>query len=282
MSKAIDNNKVFAILTDTTKCTGCETCVDACRQTYGLKKDRAWRWKEKVDDLSSTRFTTIIRRPGSKYVRQQCRHCLDPACVSACLVGALQKTDYGPVTYDEKRCMGCRYCMMSCPFGIPRYEWESAIPLVRKCIMCYSRIEKGDRPACTSACPYGATIFGTRAEMLAEARKRFQDHPDLYYPHGSPKIWGEHDVGGTSVLYISDISLDFLGWRPNLGDDPVPALTWGALSKVPPVAIGMAGLMTAIYWIIGRRARLQAEAAEERAAEAHRTKLNILDPGGSS
>ncbi|MGD8453990.1 MAG: 4Fe-4S dicluster domain-containing protein [Phycisphaerae bacterium] len=266
-----EDHKRFAILTDTTLCTGCETCVHACKQTYGLGRDRAWRWKRKVDDLSSTRFTTIITRPGSHHVRQQCRHCLEPACVSACLVGALQKTDIGPVIYDEDRCMGCRYCMMACPYGIPRYKWESPVPYVRKCILCYDRIKEGARPACVEACPYEATIFGTRAEMYEIAMARFAANPGKYFTkpdESEPEFWGWNEVGGTSVLYISDISLDFLGWNPNLGDQPIPALTWGALTKVPPLALGVATTMSVIYWVIGRRMKLQAEAAEAAAREA--------------
>jgi formate dehydrogenase iron-sulfur subunit len=263
METAAANKPTFAILTDTTLCTGCETCVHACKATYGLGRDRAWRWKTKIDDLSSTRFTTIIRRPGNHYVRQQCRHCQSPACASACIVGALQKTDIGPVIYDEKRCMGCRYCMMACPYGIPRYSWEARVPLVRKCILCYDRIRAGGQPACTEACPYKATIFGPRDELIAEARRRIAQNPGKYYPREAPKIYGEHEVGGTSVLYLADISLDFLGWRPNLGDEPLPALTWAALAKVPPIVLGVAGLMSGVYWVIGRRMQLQAEAAAQ-------------------
>jgi len=129
-------------------------------------------------------------------------------------------------------------------------------------------VKEGKQPACTEACPYGATIFGTREEMLAEAHRRIEAQPDKYHPYGSPKVYGEHEVGGTSVLYISDTSLDFLGWQAELGTDPVPALTWGALSKVPPVALGVAAMMSAVYWIIGRRAHLQAEAEANAAAEA--------------
>ena len=269
MSMDIDNSKTFAILTDTTLCTGCETCVAACKKTYGLPRDRAWRWKDKIDDLSATRFTTIIRRPNSRFVRQQCRHCVTPACASACIVGALHKTDIGPVTYDSYRCMGCRYCMMACPYGIPRYSWENKVPLVSKCILCYDRIKAGGQPACTQACPYRATIFGTRADLLAEARRRFAEYPDRYFPRPSPKIYGEHEVGGTSVLYISDIDLSFLGWRPDLGDQPLPALTWAALSKVPPVVIGVAGAMSAVYWVIGRRMKLQVEADAAEADAGH-------------
>jgi hypothetical protein len=151
----------------------------------------------------------------------------------------------GPVTYDSDRCMGCRYCMMACPFGIPRCEWASAAPKIRKCILCYPRLKEGKQPACTEACPYSATIFGTRADMLAEARRRFAAHPGRYYPFDNPSIYGEHEIGGTSVLYISSISLDFLGWKRNLGDQPLPVLTWAALRKVPPVVLGMAGVALA-------------------------------------
>ncbi len=266
-----EDHKRYAILTDTTLCTGCEACVHACKQTYELGRDRAWRWKSKVDDLSSTRFTTIITRPGNHHVRHQCRHCLEPACVSACLVGALQRTDTGAVIYDEHRCMGCRYCMMACPYGIPRYNWDSAVPYVRKCILCYDRIKEGQLPACVEACPYGATIFGTRAEMCKIATERFAANPGKYYQQpgqSEPELYGWNEVGGTSVLYISDISLAFLGWQSNLGNQPIPALTWGALTKVPPLALGVAAAMSGIYWIIGRRIKLQAEAAARESSEA--------------
>jgi formate dehydrogenase iron-sulfur subunit len=268
---APEDHKRYAILTDTTLCTGCETCVHACKQTYGLGRDRAWRWKRRIDDLSSTRFTTLIRRPGNRYVRHQCRHCLEPACVSACIVGALQKQpDTGAVTYDESRCMGCRYCMVACPYGIPRYSWENRVPLVRKCILCHERLQKGLQPACVEACPYKATIFGTRAEMIAEANRRIEATPDRYYTppdEKQPHLYGLHEVGGVSVLYLSDISLDFLGWQPKLGSEPLPALTWQALRKVPPMVVGVAAAMGGIYWVIGRRMKLEAEAAEASSAE---------------
>jgi formate dehydrogenase iron-sulfur subunit len=249
----------MAILTDTTLCIGCEKCVEACRQENHLPPDRPGRWKLRIDDLSSTRLTTIERREGDRFVRRQCRHCLEPACVSACIVGALQKTPEGPVVYDPNRCMGCRYCMVACPYGIVRYQWEEAIPYVRKCSMCHARLLQGRAPACVDACEQKATVFGTRESLLREAHRRIENAPDRYVG----KVFGETEVGGTSVLYISDIPLDFLGNRPDLGDTPLPRLTWAALSKVPGMVIGVGGLMAGVFWITERRMRLAQESGED-------------------
>ena len=249
-----------AILTDTTLCTGCEKCVEACKQEHGLGRDRPGRGQGTVDGLSSTRFCAILRRPNDRFVRHQCRHCADPACVSACLVGAMQKSAGGPVIYDPAKCMGCRYCLVACPYGIPRYDWDQPVPYVRKCTLCYERLrDKNAVPACVEACPERATIFGDRTQLLHEAKRRLEVYPDNYVQH----VYGEHEVGGTSVLYISDAPLDFLGWQPDLDDRPLPDRTWASLKKVPPVIVGVAGLMTGIHWIIGRRMTLATQADPE-------------------
>jgi len=245
---------VKAILTDTTLCTGCEQCVAACKRVNGLGPDRPYRWQLRINDLSATRFTTILHRDGQS-VRQQCRHCVEPACVSACLVGAMQKTPEGPVIYDANRCMGCRYCMMACPFEIPRYEWSAPVPYVRKCTMCAPRLAEGKMPACVEACPQHATIFGDRDALLAEAHRRLRAGPGRYVDH----VYGEEEVGGTSVLMISSIPLDFLAARAGVTDQPLPELTWTVLSKVPPLALGMGGLMAGVFWITQRRMKLQRE-----------------------
>jgi len=273
----------YAILTDTTLCIGCEECVKACKNENDLTKDVPRRWKRHIDDLSSTRYTTIVRCPEDQkdhFVRQQCRHCLDPACVSACLVGALQQPEdskgqpIGPVIYDKDRCMGCRYCMMACPFGIPRYDWEKLVPEVRKCDMCYARLFddngqliEGMQPACVEACSKKATIFGPREELLAKARRRIENDPDK-------KLYGEFEVGGTSVLYLSDISLDFLSFDQELQEEKLPDLTLAALSKVPPLAAGVAGVMAGAWWIIGRRMKLAEETRQEPSESAQSSEKN--------
>lgn len=250
-----------AILIDTTRCIGCEECVLACKEENDLGPDRLRPGQQAVDGLSATRFSTILRYPDDHFVRQQCRHCLEPACVSACLVGAMQKTPEGPVIYDSELCMGCRYCLMACPYGIPRYEWDEAAPLVKKCTLCYPRIQEGKEPACVEACPEEALLFGDRDELLAEARRRIAESPGTYVDH----IYGEKEVGGTSVLYLSDISLGFLGWAENLGEGEIPQLTYAALKKVPWTILGMGSLMGGLYWVINRRMKLSARAADEPA-----------------
>lgn len=245
----------MSILTDVTLCTGCEACVEGCKKENHLGKDVPRRWKLRIDDLSATRFTTLEHPGGDHHVRRQCRHCIQPACVSACLVGALQQTPEGAVVYDSDRCMGCRYCMTSCPYGIPRYDWEATVPYVRKCNLCQQRLAKGGIPACVEACPEKATIFGTREEMLAVAHRRIEENPGRYLG----KVYGETEIGGTSVIYISDIPLDFLGFKPDLGDEPLPERSWAALSKVPPLIAGMGGLMAGVWWVVGRRMKLAEE-----------------------
>jgi formate dehydrogenase iron-sulfur subunit len=256
------------ILTDVTKCIGCEECVVACKKINALPEaDPPPRPGDRAGGLSATRWTAVVRKPANHFVRQQCRHCLEPACVSVCPVGALQKTPEGPVIYDKNICMGCRYCMLGCPFGIPRYQWSSASPAVRKCILCYPHLESGriDKPACISACPTQATLFGTRDEMIAEARRRLAADPGRYVQ----RIWGESEVGGTSVLLISDISLDFLALKDgeNLSDMPLPDRTWDALKLVPIEFAGMGLLMSSIYWIIERRRKVALQEGHAKQAE---------------
>ncbi|MEK7269697.1 MAG: 4Fe-4S dicluster domain-containing protein [Planctomycetota bacterium] len=257
------NVKRMAILTDVTRCIGCEECVRACKGTNATGKDKPWRWQESIDSLSAARWTTIRARPPGRSVRQQCRHCLSPACVSACPVAALRKTAEGAVTYRSDICMGCRYCMMACPFQIPRYEWDSAVPRVRKCTLCHEHIFAGRllEPACTKACPADATKFGERDALLSEARERIRANPKRYVD----RIWGEHEYGGTSVMYVSDVDLGFLAWKDEPGGAALPDLTKPALLSVPPVFLGVGAVLYGTWWVIERRMRLQKEQPKEGA-----------------
>ena len=246
-----------AILTDITKCIGCSQCVMACKKQNRMAPDVPRRW-DANDGLSARNWTAVLDGPQNTHIRKQCRHCLQPACVSACPVGALHKTSIGAVIYDAHKCMGCRYCMMACPYGIPRYEWQAAVPHVRKCIFCYDRIAAGHQPACTAACPTGATVFGDRDQLLAEAHRRITGNPEAYLNH----VWGEYETGGTSVLYISKVGLSLLTAGHALGNKPLPATTATAMGAVPFAFTGVLAIMAGVGWIIDRRMKLSPQQAE--------------------
>ncbi len=241
-----------AILTDTTKCIGCNECVRACKAANHLAADLPRRWSL-GDGLSARNWCAVQDGPKRSHVRKQCRHCAEPACVASCPVGALQKTELGPVVYDSGKCMGCRYCMMACPYGIPRYDWDQSVPYVRKCTLCYDRVRAGGQPACTGACPTKATIFGDRDQLIEQASRRIQANPRLYVP----KIWGAEDAGGTSVLYISNVDLSFLTGGKPLGNAPLPDTTKAAMHAVPFVFTGVVAGMAGLRWIIERRIKLE-------------------------
>jgi formate dehydrogenase iron-sulfur subunit len=212
------------------------------------------------DELSGYSWTAIDRTHGMP-VKRQCMHCEDPACVSVCPVAALQKSPEGPVIYASERCMGCRYCLLACPFSIPRYQWDRSVPYVQKCIMCYDKlVSKGEQPACTSVCPAGATIFGDRKELVEEARKRIRENPERYVDH----IFGLTEAGGTSVLYLSPVPFSKLGFKEDVQHDSYPDRTWAIMEKLPGVVGVMGAVMTGIWWITHRREQVEREEREER------------------
>jgi formate dehydrogenase iron-sulfur subunit len=231
------------LLFDMVECVGCRNCVKACMESHGFAGD-----PERATKLSATSYTTMVVEDDYP-IRNLCRHCLQPSCQSVCPVGALRRTDEGPVVYDATKCIGCRYCMVACPFNIPRYEWDKPVPAVRKCDMCIDRQREGRKPACAEACPKGATLFGTRKELLAEAWKRIRKSPRDYYPH----VYGEHELGGTSVLFLAPHEVASLGYKASLGNEPLPKLTWQVLSKLPGVGVVSAAALMAIWWITRRR-----------------------------
>ncbi len=179
-------------------------------------------------------------------------HCNYPTCASVCPVKAFEKTANGPVVYHSRKCIGCRYCIQACPFNVPTYEWESTKPLVTKCTMCAERQKQGKITACSEACPTEATIFGDRDELLKEARRRIKENPELYVNH----IYGEKEAGGTSVLMLSNVPFEKLGFRADLIEEPLSHLTWEIMSKIPDYVVVSGVFLYGIYWIINRRMEL--------------------------
>ncbi|MGD9488457.1 MAG: 4Fe-4S dicluster domain-containing protein [Calditrichaceae bacterium] len=247
------------VLVDTTVCIGCRKCEYACKKAHDFPTGSI----ESYDDRSVFKN---LRRPdidghtvvneydnnnGGKYpinVKVQCMHCDHPACVSACIVGAFSKEENGSVIYDVNKCIGCRYCMVACPFQIPSYEYKNALtPQVQKCDFCFERTKEGLLPACVEMCPVEALTFGKRSDLLKIARERISKNPDKYFDH----IYGEKEVGGTSWLYLSSTDFSDLDF-PKLAENPAPGVSEAiqhAIFKyfIPPVSLY--ALLGGIMWI---------------------------------
>jgi len=243
-----------ALLIDITKCVGCGQCAVACAEANNLPAEEA-------TELSATHYTVVQSyNNDSTYVRRMCMHCNEPTCVSACLVGAFKKTETGAVLYDESKCIGCRYCMQACPFEVPRYEWSSLAPRIQKCKMCHDRVAAGGKTACAEACMFGATTFGDRDDLVREARRRIDESPGEYVDH----IYGLHEAGGTSVLYLSSIPFEKLGFPMNLPNEPIPALSWRVLSQIPRYSVAAGVVLFGIHWITARRTEVARFEAEQK------------------
>ncbi len=227
----------MGVLVDTTRCVGCRTCEAACAEAHYLSVpdtgDSSVFSKERTTSVSQW---TVVNRyeteKGEVFVKKQCMHCNQPGCVAACLVKAMQKREEGPVTWDTN-CMGCRYCMPSCPFEIPKFEYGSAIPKIQKCNMCWDRLAKEEKPTCVASCPENALLYGTRRELIEEANRRIYQKPGEYVPH----VYGEHEVGGTGYLYLSKVPFEQIGFRTDLGTTAYPEFTKGFLYSVPLVLL---------------------------------------------
>jgi len=252
----------YGVLVDTTVCIGCRSCEQACNQiNQDLPRRRPDYFKDytvftKERRMNSGTYTVVNRyekapNPAKPvFVKFQCMHCLSPACMSACIVAAYTKEPQGAVRYDPWKCIGCRYCLAACPFQVPAYEYGNAFaPQVRKCTFCFDqRLSKGKVPACVQACPMQVMTFGNRSELITIGRERINKYPGQYLPH----IYGEHEVGGTSWLYLSNVPFEQIG-LPKFGYAPIPGYTepiQHALFKyfLPPVALY--GLLGGIMWFL--------------------------------
>jgi Fe-S-cluster-containing dehydrogenase component len=234
------------LLYDSTRCVGCQACEQICAKVHNLPEPPEGLDAGVVRKTTETQRVAINNCKTSKgevYIRKSCMHCNEPACTAACLTQAMYKTKEGPVIWRENKCMGCRYCMVSCPFDVPKFEFHSANPKIQKCDLCYDRIKEGKIPACAEACPADALKFGTRRELIAEARKRIFENPKDY----NNQIYGEEVAGGTGLLLLSAAPFSELGFDPKIQNSSYPALTKGFLYSVPSVDVLLPPLLLGIY-----------------------------------
>lgn len=253
----------MSVLVDLTRCTGCKACQTACKQWNDLPSgipefDNNLTFPPDMDGNTYTVVQhRLIEQPSGDVVRfakHQCMHCLEPACVSSCFAKALQKSKEGPIVYYPHLCVGCRYCMLACPFDIIKFEWDETFPWIAKCQYCfdekgtYDRVNHGMEPACVNTCPNKVMIFGQRKEMLKEAHDRINSDPK-YIKH----VFGEKEVGGTNWLYISDVPFEAMGFRTDVTERPLPEYSHDFLKYTPAVVVVWGGLLSALYIYNKRR-----------------------------
>lgn len=274
----VTKHKTFLI--DTTKCTGCRGCQVACKQWNQLQAEKTVFFTgegyQNPPAMSEHTFTRIKFKDYQKngqnefaFYKEMCMHCNEPACASVCPVGAFVKSPEGPVIYNAGRCIGCRFCMIACPFGIPKYEWSKAFPLVKKCTGCYSRIKEGLEPACATTCPTAIT-YGDRTDMINEATRRLKNRPDHYYQ----AIYGKEEAGGTSVLYLTHQPLDELGFKP-VTKRALPSYTWQALRLVPGIFLTVGTSLSLLSWFTHRKERIRREEMFKNSAVPQENKEDV-------
>ena len=234
--KAKNDVEFYGILYDSTRCVGCQSCEYACAEKYGFPEPSDGPEigvVRKTDELRRVVVNSFDTSRGEMYMRNACNHCNDPACASACLTKAMYKTEEGPVIWREEKCIGCRSCMVSCPFSIPKFEFDSPNPKIQKCRMCYGRLQEGNIPVCVENCPAEALMFGKRRDLLEIAKTRIYADPDNYYH----EIYGEKEVGGTGVLYLTAVPFEEVGLKTDVGTTSYPEFNRTFLYSVPLVLI---------------------------------------------
>lgn len=264
-AKGIKLEEPYAVLVDLTKCIGCRRCEWACNEwnknpnkpikEFEESKDRTPSVFDRIRRTHAGEFTVVNRfydGDNPVYVKKQCMHCLEPACLTACFVSAFSKTQHGAVLYNPSVCVGCRYCMIACPFDIPAYEYyEPLTPQITKCTMCFDRIVEGKIPACVEICSADAMIFGRREEMLKLAHEKININPKRYISH----VYGEYEAGGTSWLYISGVPFEKIGF-PKLDKKPIPELSKNFLFSVKVLEIvAAAPLVWGAYHMISKKVK---------------------------
>lgn len=256
----------MGVLVDLTKCVGCRTCEAACNKEQGLPEpDKPFDDYSVFDEhrhgglprrTTEKAYTVVNRynvegREHPLFRKIQCNHCNEPACLTSCFVNAYTKTPEGAVIYNSKVCVGCRTCMIACPFYVPAYSYSSPInPVVKKCIMCYdTRLKFGRPPACVESCPQGVMTFGKRKNLIALAHEKIEGNPGKYVDH----LYGEHEVGGTSWMYLSDVPFEEIGFDTHLGKEPIISYVKDFLAIVPMVLCIWPALFTGFHLLSTRK-----------------------------
>ncbi len=254
--------KHHAYLFDATRCIDCRACMVACSVENNIEMDKTRIW---VAGVGVKGEFPNLQRATMVY---HCMHCEHPDCMSACPVGAYSKRPDGPVVYNPEKCIGCRYCMNACPFGVPHFDYDKGIvegAFIDKCTFCPQRIDVGEEPACVQTCPTDALEYGEREELLKKAHERIAAHPERYIDH----VYGEFENGGTSYLILSHVPFEELG-LPMLPETPINQVSETAVGLTLPVALGWGATLTAITAGVSLMKKKAASQADEKKTEAEK------------
>ena len=273
------------MLYDSTLCIGCKACMSACKDANNMPVESAADkpiWDTPLETSGDTLNVIKLYKNGSgehkdqlqdgyAFMKRHCLHCVDPSCVSVCPVSAMTKDPVtGIVEHHEDRCIGCRYCVYSCPFGIPKYEYDDAFGQIQKCEFCSHLQAKGEIPACCDVCPTGATLFGRVDDLKQEFQQRLQKQPgDKYiFPRGKlgadrpphegtipsyqQNVYGTRELGGTQIMYMSAVPFDKLGLPTDVPDHSYPSIAEGIQHTVYKWMLAPAFLLGTLSYVVHR------------------------------
>ncbi len=265
----------MGVLVDLSRCVGCRSCEAACNKEQNLPApalpfndfsvfDEMMHGQKRRTD--ETRYTVVNRYkiPGREHPlfrKIQCNHCQEPACLTSCFVNAYTKTPEGAVIYNADVCVGCRTCMVACPFYIPTFRYSSAFhPRIMKCVFCYdTRLTKGKPPACVEACPQEVLTFGRRTDLLEKGRQRIRENAGDYVDH----IYGEHEAGGTAWMYLSPAPFEQVGFDTTVPKEPILNYVKDFLSIVPMVLTIWPALFAGFHLLAHRKEKMEQQKKNE-------------------
>ena len=265
----------MGVLVDLSRCVGCRSCEAACNKEQNLPApakpfndfsvfDEMHHGQKRRTDENCYTIVNRYEIPSREHPlfrKIQCNHCQEPACLTSCFVNAYTKTPEGAVVYNPDVCVGCRTCMIACPFYIPAFRYSSAFhPRIMKCVFCHeTRLSKGLPPACVEACPQEALTFGRRADMVEVGRQRIRENPGAYVDH----IYGEHEAGGTAWMYLSPAPFAQAGFDTSVPKEPILNYVKDFLSIVPMVLTIWPALFAGFHLLATRKEK----AAQQQQSE---------------
>ncbi|MBC7950231.1 MAG: hydrogenase 2 operon protein HybA [Rhodospirillaceae bacterium] len=286
--------QAVGILYDSTLCVGCKACVSGCKEANDLPPDFNTvdqLWDTPIDIgpktynviklyADGTAATKDQEKDGFAFVKRSCMHCVDPSCVSACPVSAMTKDgNTGIVGYDSDICIGCRYCVAACPYGVPQAEFDTPTPKIKKCEMCRHRQAEGKIPACAEVCPTGATVFGpitAITQEIARRRSMVAGEANVFErrtigsgdTHERPAakyldhVYGEKELGGTQFQFMAGVSFEKLG-LPTLPERSYASVSEGIQHTLYKGMIAPAVLFAGLLYAAKKGAKHDDEHPEE-------------------